>query len=294
MVWTLFALHAGGQQRTAELGVTADRVMVSAVVMDRRERLITNLAAGDFQLTVDKAPTAIDSFWREDAPVSAVIVFDASGSMRPELGHARASLRSFLDQARPEDEYALVLCKDRPELAVAFTSDTGRVLSYPDLGSAHGSTALYDAIALAVEESRKARHSRKVIFVVSDGRDNHSRWSGKELRKKLAEADVYLYAVELWTPEMAVDSPPRVSLLDSFAETTGGVYFGDVTARELAKLLGRLDIHQQYLLTFRPRGRSGDGKYHSVGLKLAGDRAGSHARLYWRHGYYDLDPRQIR
>ena len=288
------AASAHGQQRSPQLGIAADRVMVNAVVLDRQERPVTSLGAKDFRLTVDKAPADIDAFWREDVPASTVIVFDASGSMAPALGRAQDALRGFLRLAHPGDEYALVVCRERPVLEVPFTADADEILSSGKLTAAKGSTPLYDAIELALEHAKKGRQRRRVIFVISDGRDNASRFSGKELRTKLVEADAYLYAVEFWTPEPAVDAPPPPSYLSKFAELTGGVYFGDVTMKGFIGLLGRLDIHQQYVMTFRPRRRAGDGKFHPVGLRLARSLRQEKPRLYWRHGYYDLDRLQVR
>lgn len=292
----LAVLAAGlsAQPQPARMGVTADRVLVNAVVMDRQERLITDLKPADFQLTVDRSPAEIDSFWREDTPVSAVIVFDASGSMGPVLNRAQEAMRGFFSLAHPGDEYALVLCKERPVLEVPFTTDVDAILSSGRLTAAKGSTPLYDAVEMALEQVKKGKQRRKIIFVISDGRDNASRFSGKDLKRRLVEADAYLYAVEFWTPEPAVDAPPPPSYLDEFAAATGGVYFGDVTLKAFIRLLSKLDIHQQYVMTFRPKERRGDGKYHPVSLRLAEGYRKEKLMLYWRHGYYDLDQLQVR
>ncbi len=292
--FALAAIPAQGQPRPGNFAVTANRILVNAVVMDRQERLITGLDAKDFQLTVDKSPARIDSFWREDGPVSTVIVLDASGSMAPALKRGREALDAFLQQAYPGDEYALVLCREKPILDVPFTGDAAAISSSANLEAAKGKTPLYDALGLAMDTLKQARNSRRLIFVLSDGLDNASRYSQKEVERRLAESDAFLYAVEFWTPALADDVPPPRSRLEDLAEITGGVFFGDVTSKQFVSLLSRLDIHQRYLLTFAPRVSAGDGKYHKVGLELTGELRRHKLQLYWRHGYFDQDPATIQ
>jgi len=290
----VLAAPLAAQMRPGVFEVTSDRVLVNAVVMDRHEHLVTDLEAKDFRLSVDRAPAEIDRFWREDAPVSAVIVFDASGSMSPALSRGKEALRAFFRQTHPEDEYALVLCKQKPTLQVPFTTKPDAILAASALTAAKGSTPLYDALELALQQLKQARHHRKVIFVISDGQDNSSRTLARNLKRELVEADAYLYAVEFWTAATELDESPPAGDLSEFAELTGGVYFGDVTPQEFVRLLGLLDIHQQYVMTFRPRQRLGGGKYHPVELRLAASFRNEKLQLYWRHGYYDLDEMAVR
>lgn len=288
------ATMRSGGQRGAAYGVATDRVLVNAVVLDRNERLVNHLEASDFTLTVDKAPAAIETFWREDTAVSAVIVFDASGSMGPALKRARSALRGFFDLARPEDEYALVVCREEAALEVPFTTHPEEILGSAALEQAKGETPLYDALWLSLKQLRTARHQRRVIFVISDGGDNASRYSARELKHQIIEADASLYALEFWTGANAIDAPPPTSRLKEFADLTGGVYFGDVPVREFERLLSTLDIHQQYVMSFRPRARAGDGKFHPVRLQLASELKKQRLQIYWRHGYYDLDAGEVR
>ncbi|MBI4890149.1 MAG: VWA domain-containing protein [Acidobacteria bacterium] len=280
---------AAGQTSPGNSVLRAGRIQVNAVVMDRHERLVTSLGPGDFHLTVDKFPAKIDSFWKEDGPVSAVIVFDTSGSMAPALKRGRDALQAFLRQEYPGDEYALVVCKEKPSLEVGFTNDVSAIAASPHLVATKGKTALYDALGMAMHVLSEARNTRKVIFVISDGIDNASRIRHQEVMRMLGESDVFLYAVEFWTSAQMDDVPPPRSYLADFADLTGGVYFGEVTPNEFIKVLSRLDIHQRYLLTFQPRRREGDGRYHKVGLQLTGDSRRQKLLLYWRHGYRDRD-----
>jgi Ca-activated chloride channel family protein len=164
-------------------------VLVPVIVTDRKGRTITGLRPENFRLLEDGAPRNILSFDSEDAPVSLGIVFDLSGSMKRQVPAARSAVRAMLDSAGTEDEVFLMTFADRPELRVAFTKDFESLPNSLLFDSAAGSTALIDAVYLALNEMRSARNPRKALLVVSDGADNNSRYRESELFVRAVEAD---------------------------------------------------------------------------------------------------------
>ncbi|HEY1204134.1 MAG: VWA domain-containing protein [Bryobacteraceae bacterium] len=143
----------------------------------------------------------------EDAPVSAVIVFDASGSMKRSIPIAGLALREFLDTANPADEFSVVTVRARPEIALPFVSRPEDVLDCMRGIKGAGRTALLDSVYIAAAYVRKGRHPRKVVLVISDGEDNHSRHTERELLNVLRETDVTLYSigVDIQTPQYSPD-----------------------------------------------------------------------------------------
>ena len=115
-------------------------------------RLVTGLGKEHFRVTEDKVPQEITQFGAEDAPLSLGIVFDASGSMGRKLSKAREAVARFSKTANPDDEFFLVLFKDRPELAVDFTRAIGEIQNRLIFAQSKGRTALLDAIYLAINK----------------------------------------------------------------------------------------------------------------------------------------------
>ena len=99
----------------------------------------------------------ITSCSSEDVPVSVGLVLDTSGSMGDKIALLRNAAKQFIHVGNPADEYFIVQFQARPEIAVPFTMDTDRLEAFINRIQAGGSTALFDAIHLAINEMRHAR-----------------------------------------------------------------------------------------------------------------------------------------
>src|ERR1039458_9783627 len=168
-------------------------VLVPVAVIDRRGAIVNGLASGAFTLTEDGVRQQIRSFSEEDAPVSMGIVLDLSGSMRGVLGAAKESLRAVMKDANPTDEAFLNTVSTRPRAYSGFTRYFDEILSRLAFESAGGDTALIDTIFESLHELRSGIHARKVLLIISDGMDNHSRYSRGEVLELAVESDAQIY-----------------------------------------------------------------------------------------------------
>src|ERR1035438_9652141 len=168
-------------------------VLVPVTVVDRRGSIVNGLASNAFTLTEDGVRQQIRSFSEEDAPVSMGIVLDLSGSMKGVLGAAKESLRALMKDANPADEAFLSTVSTRPRAYSGFTHDFDEVLGRIAGENAGGDTALIDAIYESLQELRSGVHTRKALLVISDGMDNHSRYSREELLRRAVESDAQIY-----------------------------------------------------------------------------------------------------
>ena len=89
---------------------------------------------------------------------------------------------------------------------------------------AHGMTALFDGVYLGLSQMRGAHNTKKALLILSDGGDNHSRYSETEVRKFVREADVQIYAIGLFEPDGGPTPEERngPSLLSDMTTMTGG------------------------------------------------------------------------
>ena len=198
-------IHPGTRIR-----INSDLVLVPVTVTDPTDRLVTGLEQADFQVFENSLQEKITSFACEDAPVSIGIIFDLSGSMRSKLVRARNAILQFIKTANPQDEFFVIGFNDRPELIEDFTSSVDQIEARLALVQANHETALLDAIYYGVVKMRDARRQRKALLVVSDGGDNHSRYTEGEVRAQVREADVQIYSVGISIPT----PPPRRSAPD--------------------------------------------------------------------------------
>jgi Ca-activated chloride channel family protein len=224
----------------------------------------------------DKVQQEIRYFSNEDAPVSLGVIFDASGSMDEKAAFARDAAISFLKTSTREDEFFLVQFSDYAWLTQDFTTNVSRVESRLASLRTQGSTALYDALYLGLTKVTSGLHSRKALLLITDGVDNHSRYSRGDIRRFLREADVQVYSIDLGR-----------ALIGEFSEITGGhSYRTSVnglweTSRKIAA-----EMKNQYVLGYVSSNTTKDGTWRKIRVKV--DPAARKGRLSVRakDGYY--------
>jgi Ca-activated chloride channel homolog len=277
-------LHPGSFIR-----MNVDMVLVPVTVTDPMNRLVTGLEKEDFQVFENNGEQKIGSFASEDAPVSIGIVFDLSGSMNSKLVRARESILQFAKTANPQDEFFVIGFNDRPELIEDFTSSIEDLQARLATVRAGHRTALLDAIYYGVAKMKDAKHERKALLVVSDGGDNRSRYTEGEVRSKVRESDVQIYAMGIFDP-YAPTPEERMGpqLLQSLTEESGGRMFQVDDVDELSDIAEKIstELRNQYMIGYKPKEVSRDGKWRKVKVKVNPPPGLPPLTVYARTGYY--------
>jgi VWFA-related protein len=198
----------------------------------------------------------------------------------------------FLKTMNPQDEAFLVEFSDRANLAVGFTSQFDEIGKRLQSVQPGGLTAMLDAGELAFREMKKARNPRKAVLIVSDGGDNHSLYSAKQLEELVREADVQIYAMGVFEPSILLPlskeeiSGPR--LLAELAEQTGGRAFSASEPNDLPSVAARIgiELRNEYVLAYAPHNQNKDGKFRRVEVKVAEPPGLPNLKIRWRTGYY--------
>jgi VWFA-related protein len=149
-----------------------------------------------------------------------------------------------------------------------------------------GRTALYDSVYLAAQKMKQAANPRKVLLVITDADDNHSRYRPRELEAFMREAGVVVYVLALpcdCNPEWGPSAEP---VLWAIAEDTGGRYMKIAGEEDLPEALRNMNFRESYLVGFRPSGLEADGKYHQVKLHVSAPDEHNRLHVYWRRGYF--------
>jgi Ca-activated chloride channel family protein len=174
-------------------------------VTDQRDRVVIGLDKDNFSVFDGQEQQIIRHLSNEDAPISLGIIFDTSSSMYGKLERASEAVVQFLRTANPDDEFFLIGFTDRPELLLDFTSSVEDIENSISKVSPDGRTALSDAVYLGLDTMRRARNERKVLLIVSDGGENHSRYTIKEVWSVVKEAGVQISAMGIF------DEAPRTN-----------------------------------------------------------------------------------
>ena len=249
---------------------------MGASVTDPLGRLVTGLEQENFRVFEDGVEQEIVHFSSEDVPVSIGVIFDMSGSMADKIDKSRQAAVQFFRTANPQDEFFLVDFNDRAQLISPFTASVDDLQNRLMYTGAHGLTALFDGVYLGLSQMRGAHNTKKALLIISDGGDNHSRYSETEVRKFVQEADVQIYAIGLFEPDGGPTPEERDGpwLLGDLTKMTGGRDVCGANVNELPDIATKIsmELRNQYVLGYRPSQRAHDGKWRKIKVKLTRPR----------------------
>jgi Ca-activated chloride channel family protein len=272
--------------------VDSDLVLIPVTVLDQDDRSFVGLRKEHFRVFDNKTEQVITQFAIEDVPVSIGFLFDASASMAGKLRKSQEAVVSFLETANAADEFFLVQFNDQVELRLDLTKQTEELQKQLRFVHAQGRTALLDAIHYSIGQIHSAHNLRRALIIVSDGGDNCSRHSVRELKNLVRESDVQIYAMGIFD---AFDTRSRTpeelsgpSLLREVTQQSGGKMFEINDLRDLPNVASKIGetLRNQYVLGYSPSKVRRDGKYHRVEVKLTRPRESPKLRASWRRGYY--------
>jgi Ca-activated chloride channel homolog len=269
--------------------VGVDLVLVPVTITDPLNRLVTGLDRDNFDLFEGKDRQEIKTFSSEDAPVSIGVIFDMSGSMGSKIERAREAVVEFFKTANPQDEFFLIAFNDRPEEIADFSTSVDDIQGRLLYTVPKGRTALLDAIYLGVSKMRQAKYPKKALLIISDGGDNHSRYTEGEIRSMVKEADILIYAIGLYDHYFPTEEERLgPTLLSDVTELTGGRAFTIDNPNDLADVSTKIgiELRNQYVIGYRPKNPMRDGKWRKIKVKLLPPKGLPPLKVYAKTGYY--------
>jgi len=269
--------------------VDVDLVLVPVTVTDDWNRIVTGLDKENFTVMEGNQQQEVRHFSSEDAPLSLGVIFDMSGSMSDKIEKAREAVIEFFKTANPLDEFFMITFNDRPQLRNDFTKSVEEIQGKLVYTVPQGSTALLDAIYMGITKMKDARNTKKALLIISDGGDNHSRYTEGEIKSMVREADVQIYAIGMFST--APPTPEEVAgpaLLTDISNVTGGRMFSINSPNELADVATKIgiELRNQYVLGYRPTNKTKDGRWRKIKVKLIPPKGLPHLNVYSKTGYY--------
>src|ERR1039458_8219997 len=264
-----------------------EEAVLHATVIDDKQRIVTSLDKGDFNVYEDGHLQTITSFRHEDIPVAMGIVVDNSGSMREKRQKVNAAALNLVRSSNPNDEVFIVNFNDEYYLDQDFTSNINKLKEGLEKIEARGGTALYDAVVASADHlKREAKLEKKVIFVVTDGDDNESAETLEQaVRRPQGDGGPTVYAIGILEAEEHPKHAKRA--LQLISERTGGLAFFPKTLDEVDAISRTVahDIRTQYTIGYKPTTPKNQGGYRQV-------KVDAHSRSYGKltvrtkSGYY--------
>jgi len=250
--------------------VNVDMVVLRLTAQDGKNALVSGLSKEDFQVYEDGVLQPIKNFSHEDIPVTVGLVVDNSGSMMPKRRDVIAAALVFARSSNPQDQMFLVNFNEKVSFGLPdnmpFTDQIGQLEVALSRVRANGETALYDAVAVALDHLKKGNRDKKVLIVISDGGDNASKHKLAEIITRVGQPDVIIYTIGIFD-DQDPDRNPRV--LKQLAQDTGGEAFLPASSKDVASICERIahDIRSQYTIAYVPTNRKRDGSYRVMQVK---------------------------
>jgi Ca-activated chloride channel family protein len=271
--------------------VNVNLVLVPVNVVDSLHHPVLDLQRQDFELYEGNDPQQIRYFFREDAPISVALVLDISGSMRNQIDLLREAMDEFFANANPQDDYTVVAVSDRPEVLMRGTRSIDDIRATLATVKPAGWTALLDSVRVAAMSLKTARYQRRLILIVSDGMDNNSRHSLREVANLVEESDLDAYAIGVMN-----DAPPIVGalmqridrkLLMRITDVTGGRTVVLEHSAEIPRVAAKLseEMRSQYVLGYRPTDGAHDRRWRKISVTVTAPGE-AYLRAYYKKSYF--------
>ncbi len=309
-----------------------NQVVIPVTVRGDNGRLVEGLLRRDFSVLENGEEQKINFFTSDPFPLSAAIVLDLgmSDMAMQKINQTLGSLAGAFSEFDEVGFYTFGSTVDR-KLDFSGMSDrlyttmrrlkhkgrtggvpvtSGPMASGPTVNGRpidpgrstvvtppRESSVLNDAILrAALDLSKRDRTRRKIIIVVSEGREEGSRASYAEVRKVLLSNEITVYAVGVGEAALPVyrrletiklPGLPYGNILPKYADVTGGQVFAEFSrdAIERAYAHATQVARNQYTLGYIARS-GGAGNYREIEVQV--HRGG--LKVKSKAGYYPLPP----
>jgi Ca-activated chloride channel family protein len=248
---------------------TTEAVYVTATVIDRDGRLVTDLTKDDFEIRDNGVARDITIFRNDTVPFAIVIMLDISGSMLANLGEMRRGVEQLISRFEPGDRANIGTFGALPMISPRFTANPQTLLGWvsASLGgigvpcvrqwdpqrvmwASYAGSAIWDAVECGIEiVAADGETPRRVVMVITDGLDNVSRATPPDLNRFAGQYGVMIYAVGMFGFG-GVDA----GALRALAEESGGGYFYLNDSDDLPGTFARVadELRHQYVFGFTP------------------------------------------
>ncbi len=247
-------VHARQDDQVFKSG--AELVVLHVNVFDKRSDAVPELPQSAFTVFEDDKPQDIEFFSAGDVPVTVGLVVDNSTSMLTEREMVVSGATAFAESSHPEDEMFAIVFNEYVRAGlpgtIAFTKDRLQLRASLPRFTPGGKTAFYDAVIAGLDHLEKAGYQKRVLVVLSDGGENASRHTEREMLDRVSSSSALVYTV--LDPNVVVPGESKPGVLRRLAKLSGGVAYFPRTSRDLIANLQDIagNIRRGYSIGYLP------------------------------------------
>ena len=177
-------------------------VLLDVSVKDHDGGFADGLDKDNFQVLENNVVQPITTFSSHDLPVTMGLIIDESRSMTPKRNDVLSAAGILIAESNPQDEIFVLNFNDSvrrglPE-GTLFSDDIDQLRAALDRGVPQGRTALNDAVVEGLAQLEQGTRSKKALVLISDGGDNASRHTRRDLMDRLERSTTTVYTVGLF------------------------------------------------------------------------------------------------
>ena len=273
IIGMLIGAGAAAQEQEYKISAHAELVLLDVGVKDKKGGYVSNLTKDNFKIFENGKPQVITQFANDDVPVTVGLVIDNSGSMQPKRPEVITAGLAFIHASNPEDEIFITHFNDRAKLSLPpdtpFSGDAGILRSALLSDPAAGKTALYDAVLLSLNHLQAGKKDKKTLVLVSDGGDNASVHTSKDVMPAVQESRATIYTIGIFDDE---DPDRNPGLLRRLANISGGEAFFPKQLPEVIGICRQIakDIRTRYTIGYVPVRTDEKGAVRSIKVAVTG------------------------
>ena len=311
------------EQQTPAYRVAVHVVQVDTQVLNKKTRhAVRELKRDDFEIYEDNVRQQVSSFSQDTLPLSIVLLFDLTDSVRPVLKSLAEGALEALHHLKPEDEVTVMVYAASAQVLQEATTDRELAVAAIEKASnmESGEAAFFnEGIFQAAEQLAKGKNasSRRVIVWLTDNVPNipsedaiplryRASLNGamphtqvEAVRQLLRTNTVVCSLIKQSNLSVDGESGLRAKPAELMLHPPGEVYkYASVSGgqvvefkkKELSERLAVLidDLRLRYTLGYHPSGQKPKGKYCTIKVKLTPEarKALGNVVVEARQGYY--------
>ncbi|MGD8895600.1 MAG: VWA domain-containing protein [Acidobacteriota bacterium] len=245
-------------------------VALDVVVTDQKGHLVSGLKEEDFRVLELGVPQKLSFFTADRTPVTVIVLLDSSASVRSNMRPVQKAANRFIEKLARDDRARIGFFHERVVFGPRFTSDMKEHSAMINQMRPQRSTHLYDALVESFEALEPVPN-RKALLVFSDGADQGSRNSMRDVLEAARQSDASVYTVGLigWSADDGMHTNQEI--LEQIARFTGGRAFFPGNDKEMSKAFDRIrtELHHQYRMGYVPAGgEEGPRQWREIRVEL--------------------------
>ena len=249
--------------------VDVDFVELYTAVLDKDKHPVEGLVKEDFTILEDDVAQTVVRFEQvRNLSIHVAVMLDVSASMDEELEATKAAALTFFEEAvTPKDRAALITFNDHPHLATKLTNDL-KLLAGGLAGlKAERGTSLYDSLIFGLYYFNGIRGQR-AILLLSDGKDESSRFEYDDALEYARRAGVAIYAIGLKLEGKSYEARKK---LTEIAEETGGRSFFVDDENQLESIYETIqrELRSRYLLAYQSTNATDSKLFRTIEVKMS-------------------------